>query len=94
MKTNSSSCSNSLPKKTIRSLSDIKLILCDLGNVLVNFDHTIAVRRILKFTNLPFDKLYQLFFDSPIIKDFEEGRLTSPQFFKKISKKLQLKGIG
>ena len=94
MKTNSSSCSSSLRKKTIRSLPGIELILCDLGNVLVNFDHTIAVKRILKFTKLSFEEIYQLFFDSPIVKDFEEGRLTPTQFFKTLSKKLQLKGLG
>ena len=41
-----------------------KLILCDLGNVLVKFDHRIAVKKILKFTDKDSDEVYQLFFDS------------------------------
>lgn len=72
----------------------IKLILCDLGNVLVNFDHQLAVRRILKFTPLSFEQIYQTFFDSPVTKDFEEGRILSREFFKRICRELQLKKIG
>ena len=70
-----------------------KLILCDLGNVLVKFDHRIAVKKILKFTDKSFDEVYQLFFDSPLTKDFEEGRISSRLFFKRISGKLHLKGL-
>jgi HAD superfamily hydrolase (TIGR01549 family) len=70
-----------------------KLILCDLGNVLVKFDHRIAVRKILKFTDKSFDEVYQLFFDSPLTKDFEEGRISSREFFERISRALHLKGV-
>ncbi len=70
-----------------------KLILCDLGNVLVNFDHRIAVRRIQPFTQRTFEDIYQLFFDSPLIKDFEEGRLASPDFFDSLKQELGLKDI-
>ena len=71
----------------------VKLILCDLGNVLINFDHRIAVRRILPLTPLKFDEVYQLFFDSPLIKDFEEGKISSADFFVHLSAKLHLKNL-
>jgi len=37
------------------------LILCDLGNVLVRFDHRIAVRRILAHTPKTFREVYAYF---------------------------------
>ncbi|MBI5873856.1 MAG: HAD family phosphatase [Candidatus Omnitrophica bacterium] len=70
-----------------------KLILCDLGNVLINFDHRIAVRRILPFTNKRSEEIYSLFFDSPVTKDYEEGRLSSRDFYRRISKILSLKNL-
>ena len=73
--------------------SKFKLILCDLGNVLVKFDHRIAVRKILPFTQKGFDEVYQLIFDSKIVKDFEEGRLGSPDFFRSLCGELGIKNL-
>lgn len=70
-----------------------KLILCDLGNVLINFDHRIAVRRILNFTDKDFDEVYQLFFDSPLTKDFEEGKISPQDFFEGLRRSLSLKNL-
>ena len=66
------------------------LILCDLGNVLINFDHRIAVRKILGCTPKKEKDIYQLFFDSGITKDYEEGKISSIGFFKKIKGSLRL----
>lgn len=71
----------------------VKLILCDLGNVLINFDHRIAVRRILPFTPFKFKAVYQLFFDSSLTKDFEEGKISSEDFFRRVSAQLRLKNV-
>ncbi|OIO36445.1 MAG: hypothetical protein AUJ74_02420 [Candidatus Omnitrophica bacterium CG1_02_44_16] len=85
--------------------SKFKLILCDLGNVLVNFDHRIAVRKILPFiplekrSSLPgvaqksFEEVYQLFFDSKLTKDFEEGKITPRYFFKRLCRLIGMKNI-
>lgn len=70
-----------------------KLFLCDLGNVLVNFDHRLAVRRILPFTQMTFREVYELFFDSPLVKDYEEGRVSSRRFFEGVKELLGLRGI-
>lgn len=71
----------------------IRLILCDLGNVLINFDHRIAVRRILPFTDKNFNEVYQLFFDSKLTKDYEEGRISSQAFFRRLRRKLRLRSL-
>ena len=65
-------------------------ILCDLGNVLVNFDHRIAVKKILHCTKKNEQDIYQLFFDSGITKDYEEGRISSADFFKRVKDSLEL----
>lgn len=65
-------------------------VLCDLGNVLVNFDHRIAVKKILALTPKKEEGIYQLFFDSGITKDYEEGKITSLDFFKRVKDSLEL----
>ena len=65
-------------------------IICDLGNVLINFDHNIAVRKILKYTPKKESDIYDLFFDSPFTKLYEEGKVSSDEFFKRVKESLGL----
>lgn len=65
-------------------------IFCDLGNVLINFDHRIAVKKILAYTQKDEQDIYQLFFDSGLTKDYEEGKISSSDFFKKVRDSLNL----
>ncbi len=69
------------------------LFLCDLGNVLIRFDHRIAVRRILPYTSKTFKEVYAYFFDSPLTRDYEEGRISSRRFFARLKKELALDGL-
>jgi putative hydrolase of the HAD superfamily len=68
----------------------IEAVLFDLGNVVVRFDHRIAARKIGKFSSLPAEKIYDLFFDSPLVQSFEEGRVSSAEFFERIKDMLSL----
>jgi glucose-1-phosphatase len=70
--------------------NEYNAILCDLGNVLVNFDHRIAVKKILHLITKKEEEIYQLFFDSGITKDFEEGKISSQDFFKRVKDSLGL----
>ncbi len=96
-KTASSTCSENLREKTIRAKvkpyasTAPKVILCDLGNVLINFDHRIAVKRLLPYSKKSFHDIYQLIFDSKLTKDYEEGRISSREFFKRLSGCLALR---
>ena len=65
-------------------------IFCDLGNVLVNFDHRIAVKKILACTQKSEQDIYQLFFDSGLTKEYEEGLISSSDFFKRVRDSLNL----
>jgi len=66
------------------------VILCDLGNVLINFDHRIAVRKILRHTPKNEEDIYNLFFDSGLTELYEEGKIDSGEFFRRIKEALRL----
>ncbi len=69
----------------------IKDIIFDLGNVLVDFDHTIAAKRLSAFTDKDAGTIYNLFFDSELTGLFEEGKISPPDFFLKVKEALELK---
>ncbi|MCM8800226.1 MAG: hypothetical protein NC900_05845, partial [Candidatus Omnitrophica bacterium] len=69
----------------------IKAIIFDLGNVLIDFDHMIAARRISRFCESSLDDIYDLFFDSSLTCLFEEGRLKPEEFFLELKRTLNLK---
>ena len=70
---------------------NIKAVIFDLGNVLVNFDHRIAAGKISKFTDKSPDEIFNLFFDSGLTGLFEEGKISPQEFFLKIKETLNLK---
>ena len=65
-------------------------IICDLGNVLINFDHRIAVRKILSRTTKSEEDIYNLFFDSGLTGLYEEGKIDSAEFFRRVKEHLEL----
>ncbi|MFH1478774.1 MAG: HAD family phosphatase [Candidatus Omnitrophota bacterium] len=70
--------------------SKYKAILSDLGNVLVNFDHKIAVRKILQYTAKNEEDIYNLFFDSGLTSLYERGKLSPEEFFDRVKDDLGL----
>ena len=48
-------------------------IVFDLGNTLIRFDHAISAEKFANLFRLDPKKVYDLFFDSPITRDFETG---------------------
>jgi len=69
----------------------IKTILFDLGRVLISFDHSIASTRISAFTGSDQADIYNLFFDSDLTADFEEGKISPEDFFLKVKERLGVK---
>ncbi len=67
------------------------LVMCDLGNVLVNFDHRIAVKKILSCTPKKEEDIYDLFFDSGLTELYEEGKISYDEFFNRVRTTLDLK---
>ena len=69
----------------------INAIIFDLGNVLIGFDHHIAVKRILKYTDKSARDIYDFFFDSELTRTFEKGLIGPQEFFREVKKRLNLK---
>ena len=59
-----------------------EIVVFDLGKVLVDFDYSIAVSRIAKLSNRPPAEVERFFFHSPLLVDYESGRLTRQEFFE------------
>jgi glucose-1-phosphatase len=68
----------------------VKAIIFDLGNVLINFDHRIAVRKISPLCAKTEEEIFNFFFDSPLTGLFEEGRIEPGEFFSEVKKALKL----
>lgn len=66
-------------------------IIFDLGNVLIDFDHTIAAKRVSCFSDKSADEIFNLFFDSELTGLFEEGKISPEDFFAKVKEMLNLK---
>ncbi|MCX5696726.1 MAG: HAD family phosphatase [Candidatus Omnitrophica bacterium] len=69
----------------------IKAVIFDLGNVLLDFDHRIAAGKISPYTDKTPDDIFNLFFDSPLTRDFECGKISPEYFFSRIKQTLKLK---
>ena len=63
-----------------------EVIIFDLGNVLIDFDHRIAARRLSKFTDNTPEEIFNLFFDSRLTSLFEQGKIQPENFFLEVKK--------
>jgi len=70
--------------------NQIKAVIFDLGRVLVDFNHLIAADKIMQFTDKGKDDIFNLFFDSCLTKEFEEGQISPEGFFVKVGEALGL----
>lgn len=71
--------------------SRIKVVLCDLGKVLVDFDHKRSAQRISGFCAKTPLEIYNLFFDSQVTVAFEEGKIGPQEFYSRVKEMLGLK---
>jgi FMN phosphatase YigB (HAD superfamily) len=60
------------------------IVVFDLGKVLVDYDYRIAARKIAAQSNLSSAKIEVLIQQSPLIIDYESGRLKRSEFFEQI----------
>jgi len=68
----------------------IKVILFDLGNVLVDFDYSIAVKRIAHFCGGSPKDIPGLFLGSNLTGLFEGGKILPEEFFSRMRNMLNL----
>jgi putative hydrolase of the HAD superfamily len=56
-------------------------VVFDLGKVLVDFDYSIAARKIAALSSKAPEDLHMFLSSSPLLAEYESGRLTRKQFF-------------
>lgn len=61
-----------------------EVVVFDLGKVLVDFDYSIATRRIASLAKVPHGEISQLIDQSPLLVEFETGLLNNEQFYRKV----------
>src|SRR5688500_12710942 len=61
-----------------------KVVVFDLGKVLVDFDYGIAARGLASLSKLPPQELQPLLEASPLLVEFEHGHSTRDQFFRQV----------
>jgi len=66
------------------------LIIFDLGNVVVKFDHNISAVKIARRFGLDKDYIYNLFFDSELTCLHDEGKLSPREFYHKFKQLLNI----
>ncbi|MDO8730175.1 MAG: HAD-IA family hydrolase [Candidatus Omnitrophota bacterium] len=69
----------------------IKAFLFDLGNVLVRFDHMAAARKITQGTGAAPEKLFEMFFESPLVVEHDTGRISTRQFYEEVSRQIGMR---
>ena len=64
-------------------MSEQKVVVFDLGKVLVDFDYSIAIRRFAERSEAGLEQIQRLL-DSPIQIDYESGKITTDEFYAAI----------
>ena len=62
------------------------IVVFDLGKVLVDFDYSIAARKIAALSSKPIQNLHDFLSNSPLLVQLETGLITSEQFFFEVRK--------
>lgn len=69
-----------------------EIIVFDLGKVLVDFDYSIAISCVAKQSVRSPAEVEHFFFHSPLLVDYESGRLTRREFFERAQQATGFRG--
>lgn len=69
-------------------MNNQRILLFDLGKVIIDFDHMIAVRKIQSLCHVDERTIFNLFFDSQLTDRFERGSISSHDFFLEVKRLL------
>src|SRR5574341_328163 len=74
-----------------KSMQVIKVILFDIGNVILFFDNHRVSRKIAAITGQPEDKLFDLIFGLYAEKEIDLGKSPTAEFLEVVKSQLNLK---
>ena len=69
----------------------IKVIVFDLGNVIVSVNHFRFCQKLAGVSEYTPEEIYNMGFDTYLVHDYEEGRITAREFFSEIRRKIQVR---
>jgi len=70
----------------------VKAVVFDLGKVLVDFDYTIAARKIVARGKVSLGQIAQFLGQSPLLLHYEAGLLTNQEFYEEIRRLTGFRG--
>ncbi|MDP3730241.1 MAG: HAD hydrolase-like protein [Candidatus Omnitrophota bacterium] len=65
-----------------------RVIIFDLGNTLIKFDHNISAKKIANLFHLDSEEVRRLFFDSKLTQAFERGQISPKDFHARVTRHL------
>lgn len=68
-----------------------RVIIFDLGNTLIRFDHNISAGKFSRLFNLDAEKTRAMFFDSDLTRDFERGAMPPREFHRRMTRRLGIR---
>ncbi|MDZ7838611.1 MAG: HAD-IA family hydrolase [Actinomycetota bacterium] len=68
----------------------IKLVIFDIGKVILNFDHHLTSQSLAGFCPYSEPEIYNMIFEDLLFYDYEEGKVSSKTYFRRIKEKLSL----
>lgn len=74
----------------MRTAYAIKAVIFDLGRVLIDFDHSIAAKKVASYCDKTPKEIFDFFFNSELAVLFEEGKISSQDFFYKVKEEISL----
>jgi glucose-1-phosphatase len=72
------------------NFSQIKNIIFDLGNVIINIDFDLTYQALAKISNKSLNEINQAFIDYEIWDIYEKGKLTNQEFIDLLRNKLEI----
>lgn len=66
------------------------VIIFDLGNTLIKFDHNISAKKFVNLFHLDAEEVRGLFFDSSMTQAFERGQISPKDFYSGITRHLNV----
>lgn len=70
------------------------VVVFDLGKVLVDFDYSIAAKKVAARSSWPIERVDKLLSGSSLLMQFESGLLTRHQFFSEVRNVTGFDGSG
>ncbi len=70
--------------------NNVKVIIFDLGNVILPFDFDLCCRNLSRCSPFPLEDIRAFLLKEQLISDYEEGKMDSAQFFAYVQKELSL----